>query len=220
MPRAHDLRHPRAPGRVAPMGIDVAQFSVTPDERLQARKQLAIDDFAILFLGRLIRDKGCDLALAAVPDHATLLVAGDGPERQALQRQGGRARFFGHVGGAQRRQLLAAADVMIIPSRIDGAPTVALEAMAAGLPIVATRAGGLPELLGDGKTALLCDATAPEILRALKKLQKDTQLRQRLSDNARHEAQNHDWSVAGPRLWGPVELAAPSRQRCIEIFRV
>jgi glycosyltransferase involved in cell wall biosynthesis len=103
---------------------------------------------------------------------------------------------------------------------VDGAPTVALEAMAAGLPIVATRAGGLPELLSDEKTALLCDATAPDLLRALTKLQKNAQLRQRLSDNGKHEAQNHDWSVAGPRLWGPVEMATPSRERCIEIFRV
>jgi glycosyltransferase involved in cell wall biosynthesis len=217
---ADALRHPRAPGRVAPMGIDVARFSVSPDQRIQARRQLAIDGFAILFLGRLIHDKGCDLLLAAVPEGATVLVAGDGPERQSLERRGGRARFFGHVAAAQRQQLLAAADVMVIPSRVDGAPTVALEAMAAGLPIVATRAGGLPELLVDGKTALLCDATAADILRALEKLQKDTQLLQQLADNGKYEAQNHDWSVAGPRLWGPMVVATPSRERCIQIFRV
>jgi hypothetical protein len=60
----------------------------------------------------------------------------------------------------------------------------------------------------------------PGLRRALTKLQQDAQLRQRLSDNGEHEAQNHDWSVAGPRLWGPVAVAETPRERCIDVFRV
>jgi glycosyltransferase involved in cell wall biosynthesis len=206
------------------MGIDTAQFSISADRRLRARKQLGIDGFTILFLGRLIADKGCDLAIDALPHDVTLLVAGDGPERARLQAQAraraARVRFVGHVRGEARLDVMAAADALIVPSRVDGAPTVALEAMAAGLPIVATRAGGLPELLGDGETALLCDAGAIDLGRAIEKIRSDTQLRRRLSDNSRHESQNHDWRAAGPRLWGRMELATPARDRCIQIFRV
>ena len=217
---ADALRHPRAPGRVAPMGLEISDFSVSPDQRLRARKQLAIAGFTFLFLGRLIHDKGCDLAIHALPEDALLMIAGEGPELLALQKIGGRARFVGHVKGAARHQLLAAADALVIPSRVDGAPTVALEAMAAGLPIVATRAGGIPELLSDGRTAILCDANVPSLRAAMTKIKKDTQLLQALSDNGRQEVQQHDWSVAGPRLWGSHGHQAEARERCIEIFRV
>jgi glycosyltransferase involved in cell wall biosynthesis len=225
---ADALRVAGAPGRVAPMGIDAAAFASGDAERARARAALGVDGFVVAFVGRLIRDKGCDLALAGLPRDATLLVAGDGPERARLAElaastAGSRARLLGHLRGAALRALYAAADAVVIPSRSDGAPTVALEAMAAARPIVATRAGGLPELLSDGKTALLSDPEPRAIRDALERLQKNTQLRQALADNARHEAREHDWSAAGPRLWGKFPMAPlrdGQQDRCIEIIRV
>jgi glycosyltransferase involved in cell wall biosynthesis len=132
---AEHLQIEGAPGRVVPMGVDAAAWRGGDRER--ARRELGLDGYTVLFLGRLIRDKGADRAIDALPDGATLLIAGDGPERAALEAQarGKRVRFLGEVRGEPKRDLLAAADVMVVPSRVDGAPMVLAEAAAAGLPV-------------------------------------------------------------------------------------
>jgi len=215
------LRVDGAPGRVVPMAIDVAPIAAatTAEARTLTRARLDLDGFVVLFLGRLIHDKGADRALDALPDGATLLVAGDGPERAALEakaslvRRAGdtRVRFFGHVAGADKLALLAAADAMIIPSRVDGAPTVALEALAAGLPIVASRAGGLPEVLDDS-VALFDDFFA-----ALTRLREDAALRATMSRACRARAPLHDWSTVAPRLWNRSVSVNPG---CLRTIRV
>jgi glycosyltransferase involved in cell wall biosynthesis len=135
---AEHLRMDGAPGRVVPMGVDVAAWRGGDRER--ARAALRLEGHTVLFLGRLIRDKGADRAIAALPDGAELLIAGDGPERASLARMAAKkkVRFLGEVRGEAKRDLLAAADVMVVPSRkgCDGAPTVLAEAAAAGLPVV------------------------------------------------------------------------------------
>ncbi|HEX4456403.1 MAG TPA: glycosyltransferase family 4 protein, partial [Polyangia bacterium] len=203
---ADALRVAGAPGRVVPMGLEVAPIIAATDgaARERARRALGVHGVVVVFLGRLVAVKGVDLLIEALPADVTLLVAGDGPERTALQARANdrRAiRFLGHVAGAAKLQLLAAADVLAIPSRDDGAPTVALEALAAGLPIVATRAGGLPELL-DERTTRFAAATAPALAAALRELAHDAQLRARLGSAARALAPTHDWSHVGPALWG------------------
>src|SRR3712207_7194116 len=92
------------------------------------------------------------------PDLAVVLL-GDGPLREALEKRGAglgvgsAVRFPGHRADA--RQLLAAADVFVLPSRHEGMPLVALEAMEAGLPVVATRVIGSEEVVDDGVTGAL-----------------------------------------------------------------
>src|SRR5262249_30239211 len=78
----------------------------------RARQAVGVDGFVVALLGRLMFDKGCDLLVEALPEGATLLVAGAGPERAALERQatGRRVRFLGHLAGADKLALLAAAD--------------------------------------------------------------------------------------------------------------
>jgi glycosyltransferase involved in cell wall biosynthesis len=217
---AEALRIPGAPGRVVPMAIDVPAIAAATDDqaRSAARRALGLDGFTALFLGRLIRDKGCDLLLDGLPAGATLLVAGDGPERAQLMQQAalsaGRVRFLGEVRGAAKLQLLAAADALVIPSRVDGAPTVALEGLAAGLPIVATRAGGLPELLRDHTTALFTDGIPSSLGAAIARLTEDRALAQRLSSHARAAAPAHDWSTVGPRLAGAL-ASGTMRDGCV-----
>ncbi len=113
----------------------------------------------ILFLGRLIRQKGVDDLIRAVADldgPAHLHIAGDGPERPRLARLaaelGVPTVFHGYVEGLQKRDALAAASVVCVPSRevrglSEGAPLVVREASSLGIPIVATRIGGIPELV-------------------------------------------------------------------------
>lgn len=202
---AEALAVPGAPGRVVPMGIELAEAAVSASDRAAARRALGLDGFTVLYLARLAPEKGPDLAIEAlrlVPD-ASLLVAGDGPERHALaeQARGLPIRFFGEARGARKRELLAAADALIVPSRQDGAPTVLLEALAAGLPIVATRVGGIPELVTPDATALLCDPDPASLAAALTRLKNAPALAAALSARARAAAAPHDWSRVAPTLF-------------------
>jgi glycosyltransferase involved in cell wall biosynthesis len=97
-------------------------------------------------------------ALASVPD-ACLAVVGDGPSRASLEASAADAGLADRVvfTGARddARSVLGAADVALLPSRWEGLPLVALEAAAAGVPLVATSVRGIRELLTDGRDALL-----------------------------------------------------------------
>lgn len=115
----------------------------------------------VLFLGRLIRQKGVDDLLTAaslMPTRPRLQIAGDGPERRRLQGKaaalGVDARFHGFVEGPQKAALYRRAALLCVPSRevgalSEGAPLVIAEAKAYGLPVVATAVGGIPELMRD-----------------------------------------------------------------------
>jgi glycosyltransferase involved in cell wall biosynthesis len=216
---AEALRVEGAPGRVVPMAIDVPPIAeaTEADAHLAARARLDVGGFVVAFLGRLIDDKGVDLLIDALPERATLLVGGEGPARASLERHAaGRAvRFLGHVRGADKLTLLAAADALCIPSRVDGSPTVAMEALAAGLPIVATRAGGLPELC-DARTAIFCEPAVASLHTALTRLRDDASLRTAMSAAARAAAPSHDWSSVAPRLWN----ARAQGNGCIRTTRV
>jgi glycosyltransferase involved in cell wall biosynthesis len=192
-----------APGRVVPMGIDAAALR---GDRERGRARFSLHRTTALFLGRLVPIKRLELVLEALPDGLDLLVAGDGPMRTAWQRLAPpRVRFLGEVRGAAKRDLLAACDLLVFSSRPlrdqrdEGSPTVVLEALAAGLPVVATRAGALPALLHDGTDALLVDG-ASSLRAALERLASDPALRHRLADAGRRLGWAHDWARIGPIL--------------------
>lgn len=198
LPFANDL----ARRGVARERITVLTNAVLPRDRIAAdtiarqRADLgaAPGDCVILCIGRLSNEKGhADLleALRRLPPAAGafhLVIAGDGPERSALEQLaaplGERVRFLGHVGDPW--PLYCAADAFVLPSHSEGSPLVMFEAMAAALPIVATRVGGVPEVLGDGSTALLCAPHDVEALgRHLGALITDRARRHTLGDAAR-----------------------------------
>lgn len=179
---AEALRVEGAPGRVQPMGVDLATVQGGRATRLGLR----MDRRVVLVLGRLIAEKGIDRAvriIEALPPDVILILAGEGPERARLAAAASeRVLFVGAVAGEQKRDLLARADVLLVPSRSDGAPTVIAEAAAVGLPIVATDVGGIGELVtrvgprltainGDpaqpGGEAAICTALTTAITRAL-----------------------------------------------------
>jgi glycosyltransferase involved in cell wall biosynthesis len=158
---------PRAAGgvHVAHNGVPLAPFGRPPETRAQVRTELGIpaDRPLLLFVGGLHHRKGADVLFRAVaslpPSGFRLLVCGEGESEddlRALAAELGvsdRVRFLGYCRDVPG--LMAAADLFVLPSRWEGCPMVILEAMAAGLPIVATAVGGVPELIRDGQEGLL-----------------------------------------------------------------
>jgi glycosyltransferase involved in cell wall biosynthesis len=209
-----------AVGRVVPMGVDVA--ALRGGDRAATRAELDARDAPVaLFLGRLVDDKGADALVAAaarVTDAWRVVIAGEGPARPALERRlaaaspsvRSRVRLVGRVDAHRRRALLAAADVLVLPSRHEGAPQVVAEAQAAALPVIATAVGGIPALVGDAGLLLAPPRTRrpgddPALVAALAagldRLARDPSLRTRLAAAAAARGDAHDWSVVGPRLW-------------------
>jgi glycosyltransferase involved in cell wall biosynthesis len=149
------------------------------------------DHPVLLVLAALVRRKGVDVllqALAVLGEQGVrphLWIAGDGPERRPLEAQAERAGLSAQVRFLGRRndvaELLAACDVFVLPSRREGLGVAALEAMAAGRPVVASAVGGLREVVVDGRTGLLVPPEkAGALAEALARLLQDEQLRKRL----------------------------------------
>jgi len=129
-------------------GVRVSEFGPAPLKRAAARSQLhlAETDIAVLFLGSGWERKGLRFAITAVEslrDHRMrLLVAGRGNQSRFRSRY---AQFFGEVGDV--RPLFSAADIFLLPTLYDPFSNASLEAMAAGLPVVTTRANGCSEII-------------------------------------------------------------------------
>ncbi len=160
-------------------GVDIDRFAPATNRaavRRQIREKLEVpaDARVVLTAGYLSAEKGHrDLLTAAEIVHsrwpqAWFVVAGEGPLRHSLQQQAGRAglpvKFPGFWPPADMPRLLASADVFVLPSRSEALGSVLLEAMACGLPVVATRVGGIPEVVEPGRTGLLVPAGQPAAL--------------------------------------------------------
>lgn len=144
-------------------------------ERQAARATLGLpaEGFVIAFVGRLIPAKGPDVfveAMARLGDlPVTAVVIGDGFERRAVEERArpltdtGRLRFLGHLDDAF--PLFAAFDGLALTSRTEGTPIVLFEAMAAGVPVIATRVGGVPDVVSENE-ALLAPPENPDAVAA------------------------------------------------------
>ena len=146
--------------------------------RTQARHALALptEEPCILgFVGRLSPEKGADIFIDALGQVAdlpwTAVILGDGPQMAALQERalslgiGERVRWAGAVPDAAC--LYSAFDAFVLSSRTEGTPIALFEAMACGLPIVATRVGGVPDVVTSSE-ATLVDATAEGVARGIR----------------------------------------------------
>ncbi|MGE5576559.1 MAG: glycosyltransferase family 4 protein [Syntrophothermus sp.] len=150
-------------------GIDTSRFSRARNPEVRTRKRsemgLTSDHFVVGTIARLISSKGvgCLLEAASVVldriPGAVFVIVGDGPQRQELQNKaaglgiGGAVRFLGFREDVP--ELLGAFDLFVLPSLSEGMAITLVEAMAAGRPVVASRTGGIVEVVEDGKTGLL-----------------------------------------------------------------
>jgi glycosyltransferase involved in cell wall biosynthesis len=186
--------------RVIPNSIIVSEFERDPDERYRLRGELGVgeDEFLWVAVGRLDMAKDYPTLLAAVErlvaagQPTALRVAGDGPLRGALEVQvrdlglEERVAFLG-----PRRDcpaLYGAADGFVLSSLWEGLPNVIMEALAAGTPVVATRVGGVGELVEDGQSGFLVPPRdAPALVDAMRRLM-DTPVEERMRMGLRGRA--------------------------------
>lgn len=150
--------------------------------------------FTIVAVGRLVPEKAYDVLVRAVAKlrgfNWQLQICGDGQERTRLKKLGKELRvsrqikFLGAINNIPG--VLRAADVFVHPSRTEGHGRAILEAMASGLPVIATSVGGTPEAITDGETGLLVPPDDPGMLAAaIRRIQADRELAQRLGARAR-----------------------------------
>jgi glycosyltransferase involved in cell wall biosynthesis len=154
--------------RVIPNARPAAQFpEVSEEAQAESRLRLAIDRGGpvAVYLGALSHEKGPDVLLDALQRMRgwTIVLAGGGPLRSELEHRVGSGpntvRFIGQTDDPAA--VLAAADVVVLPSRTEGLPGVAIEAGLSGLPVVATDVGGTNEVVVDGTTGVLVPPEDP-----------------------------------------------------------
>jgi glycosyltransferase involved in cell wall biosynthesis len=184
---------------VVPNGIDLARFGPDLEARRAVRAELGIpeDAFAVGTVGRLYVEKGHAYLIRslapALTDRFHLVITGEGPERANLAAQAAALprKDCVHLTGNRRDvpRLLAALDAFALTSVSEGLPLVLPEAMAAGLPIVATAVGGVPQVVADGETGFLVEYGDEEALRArLRALDADRDLARKCGETGRERA--------------------------------
>ncbi|MCU0949629.1 MAG: glycosyltransferase family 4 protein [Burkholderiaceae bacterium] len=192
---------------VVPNVVDLARFAPTAQRGDSGAPHLVVTRHleAIYDVATALR------AFAQVrqrwPD-AQLTVAGRGPERAALERLAGdlgvaaAVRFVGNVTLDEIRALYARADLMLNASRVDNMPNALLEALASGLPVVSTRAGGIPYIVEDGQTALLVDVgNADALAAAAARVLAEPALAQRLRTQGLAAVRRYTWDSVRERLF-------------------
>lgn len=184
--RGRPLQHwSRNRTRVIHNAVDISAPVNSAGGRESTREALGLsaETPLIAAVGRLSPEKGVDVLIDALaetggepPPHVA--VVGDGPQGEELRARAARLglaqriHFVGHT--ATPGDYLLAADVVVLPSRSEGIPNVALEAMALGKPLIATAVGGTPEVVVDGESGLLVAAEQPPALaRAIERVLRD-----------------------------------------------
>ncbi|MFP5356309.1 MAG: glycosyltransferase family 4 protein [Gemmatimonadota bacterium] len=187
---------------VIPNGVHASRFDVET-------KKLPGDP-AILHLGMLDERKGVDLLLSAWPQvraqlpGARLTIAGTGPAAAALSRMaqpfGTDVSFVGYVPESEKASLLKGADIAVAYSRVEPFGIIALEAMAAGVPLIAARVGGLPSVVGEEGAGLLVGPEDPDQLAgAIVRLATDADMRARMAVAGPRRARDFSWESVAAR---------------------
>jgi glycosyltransferase involved in cell wall biosynthesis len=206
--RVRALGFPEERSRVIPYGVDVAAFSPEAGRRRIWRERLGVPDGAplVLGVGRMATKKGFQVLieilpalLAEHPDlHVVLAGGGDRLEefKAAASAWRGRVHFPGSVLRDTLPDLYRAADVFVLPAvhdskgNVDGLPNVILEAMASGLPVVASGISGIPLAVEEGETGLLVPEKDPgALLAALRRLLVDPEAARALGERGRRRAE-------------------------------
>jgi glycosyltransferase involved in cell wall biosynthesis len=202
-------------------GIDRDQFN--PDRRDMAwRRSLGIpdDEMVVAFLGRVVMEKGLDVFADAIHvfiDRGVkhrVLVIGDGPAMPWFEQQLPHATFTGQITGDDLARTVASADVLLNPSITEAFGNVTLEAMACALPVIAAEATGNTNLVRDGITGTLVDASDIDgFADALEAYARDPELRRRHGEAGLAFAKTMDWDRINSIVLRVYRHAIIKRQR-------
>lgn len=192
---------------VIPNGVDVTKFSFNLNY-WEVRNRFAHEsERLILFVGRLVPEKGLDTLIKTLPMISTsgvnvkLVVVGEGPQKESYQNMADdyglheKVLFAGHVDDWTLRALYRVADVTVVPSKFEPFGIVALEAMAAHCPLVTTFIGGLDEIVDDCGTGLKVPVDDPDALAgAILRIVRDIGFKNYVVENAYRKCLwNYNW---------------------------
>ena len=204
---------PRPPRRLQ-------QSVASAGARAELRSALGLEGATLAFAGRLTAQKSLSVALEALAatEGVSLVVVGEGPEREAAERTSrqlgldGRVRFVGGQPRERVLELLAAADAMLLSSAWENFPHAVMESLAVGTPVLATSVGGVAEVVRDGENGLLVppgDATA--LAASIRRYFGDSELRERLRAGAARSVADYSSERLFARLEETLAGAAASR---------
>jgi glycosyltransferase involved in cell wall biosynthesis len=210
--RLHELGVPGDKINVVRNGVDTARF--VPVDRREARERLGLTPGPLLVsVGNLVPEKGLDLVLDALPylPAVHLLVVGDGPERTRLlgriesKELSGRVTMMPTQPQTELKWVYGAADILVLASTREGLPNVVLEALACGTPVVASRVGGVPEIITDQTAGRMVEKRSAEAFAAAigAVLTSPPQ-----SEAIRRFAERFEWAVAAGAHLNVLEQAA------------
>jgi D-inositol-3-phosphate glycosyltransferase len=221
---------------VVPCGVDLSLFRPIPQNEAKQVLGIPIERCVILFVGRIEPLKGIDTLLRAIAllapempcwqDELAVIIIGGAPgagieqvsaelsRLERLRAELGIEELVTFQGAKDQDTLVyyySAAQMVVMPSHYESFGMVALEAMACGTPVVASKVGGLAYNVRDGQTGFLVPGGDEEALATrIKLLLKDHELRQRLGQQAAHWAQAYGWSVIADQIVDLYEEAQPA----------
>lgn len=203
-------RGARAPIEVIPNGVDLKLFSTKyTDRELKAvRENLGLsDEYIIITTSRLVFKNAVDVLIGAIAKLkekkliVKCLIIGDGPEKEKLKAKSEKLKvnreivFLGQIPHNDLPLYLKIADVFVRASRSEGLGSSFLEAMAAGVPVIGTPVGGIPDFLKDGQTGFYAKVDDPEDLaQKIQLILRSPALKEKVANNARELVQGaYSW---------------------------
>mgnify|MGYP001580441530 FL=1 len=215
---------------IIPNGVDLSIFSreIFDNDSREFRQKLGIRDRVpvIVSASRLVPKNGIDILLRAVQrlknegEEFAVLLLGFGPEKERLEKyaleNGLSVIFAGNVEQNEVPRYFAVSDVFVRPSRSEGLGSAFLEAMAAGLPIIATPVGGIPDFLTDRKTGLFVKPEDDgDLAKKIKELFNNNVLRQALADEGKKMAEEkYSWDIIA-REFDKIFLELPHAKKIL-----
>ncbi len=184
-----------------PAGVDLDMFRMI--SRSEARQALGLSDVStVAFVGRLAPEKNLPLVLNAVAASGVdqLVVAGDGPLRgliESVSLPRLKVHFLGSVEYSRVPLVLNAADCLALPSDREAMPSVSLESLACGTPVVATRVGGLVGVIREGVNGFFTAASTPEFAHGLIKAVEGSN---RMRQACRASVEAFGWDRVGTQM--------------------
>lgn len=195
----------KCPVEVVPNGVDINKF------KSQISNLKNTEEKILITASRLVKKNAIDdviKALQYLPENVKFLILGEGEEKEKLKnlvrelKVENKVEFLGFIDHSEMMKYFEKADIFIRPSLSEGMGNSFIEAMAAGIPVIATSVGGIPDFLHDGETGLFCEVNNPRSIAGKVKIYlENNELRKKIIKNAREMViKNYDWNLIAEKM--------------------